>query len=156
MSHLKDETQLHGPLIHDNLISFIGQKEDKDALYCLLEFAPNGALYFFIPADKGLPEKLALRFFKEVSLAVQYLHSLGIAHRDIKPENILLGPSIEAKLGDFGWACRLEPGDARSSICGTPEYMAPEILLTRKHGLSADIWALGILLYEMLHGKVIR
>lgn len=81
-----------------------------------------------------------------------YLHSKDIAHRDIKPENIVLDKSFRVKICDFGWACKMERGEVRTSICGTLEYMSPEIAVKNVYTIKTDVWALGILLYEMLHG----
>jgi len=77
---------------------------------------------------------------------------MDILHRDIKPENILLDENFEVKLCDFGWSCFHKSEKMRESLCGTYEYMSPEIIYARKHDKKADIWSLGILLYEMLHG----
>jgi len=125
-------------------------------VYFLLEYASNGCLFYYIHCKEGLPELLALRFFYQTSLAVQYLHSLNLIHRDIKPENILLDEDFNAKMCDFGWSCYLEDDDYRTSVCGTYEYMSPEILGSRYHTNKIDIWCMGILLYEMLHGELNR
>lgn len=125
-------------------------------VYFLLEYAGNGCLFFYIHARDGLPEKLALRFLYQTALALKYLHSQRIIHRDIKPENILLDSDFNVKLCDFGWACYLSEDEQRNSICGTYEYMSPEILHSQSHTEKVDIWCLGILLYEMLHGEFIR
>lgn len=125
-------------------------------VYLLLEYAANGSLFFYIHSINGLPEMLALRFFYQTALAVQYLHDNKLIHRDIKPENILLDEHFNVKLCDFGWSCYLEDDDCRTSVCGTYEYMSPEILYAGAHTGKVDIWCLGILLYEMLHGTLIR
>lgn len=80
------------------------------------------------------------------------MHDLNLIHRDIKPENILLDENFRIKLCDFGWSCKAEKGQLRESICGTYEYMSPEIVYLKKHNEKVDIWCIGILLYEMLHG----
>lgn len=103
-----------------------------------------------------MPERVALRFFYQTVLAVDYLHRLGILHRDIKPENLLLDRDFNIKLCDFGWSCRWNPREPRTSICGTYEYMSPEIVLDQRHDSKVDTWCLGVLLYELLHGEVTR
>lgn len=122
-------------------------------VYFLLEYARNGCLFFYIDSDYGLPENLALRFFFQTAQAVRYLHSKNCLHRDIKPENVLLDEDFNVKLCDFGWSKVTTAEDFNDSICGTYEYMSPEILERGKHSQKLDIWGLGILLYEMLHGE---
>eukprot|EP00913_Durusdinium_trenchii_P020963 g19699.t1 len=96
-------------------------------------------------------EPQAAAFFFDTASGVNYLHSLQIAHRDLKPENILLfGPQLLAKVGDFGWCVELVDGAPRSTFCGTLDYAAPEMLLGELHDLSVDLWALGVLFFEML------
>jgi len=125
-------------------------------VYFLLEYAGNGCMFFYIHSRDGLPESLALRFFYQTALAVEYLHNSNLIHRDIKPENILLDDNFNVKLCDFGWSCYLDDDDYRTSVCGTYEYMSPEILGTRFHTNKVDIWCMGILLYELLHGELKR
>ena len=125
-------------------------------VYFLLEYAGNGCLFFYIHSRDGLPESLALRFFYQTAIAVQYLHNMKLIHRDIKPENILLDDNFNVKLCDFGWSCYLDDDDYRTTVCGTYEYMSPEILGTRFHTNKVDIWCLGILLYELLYGELMR
>lgn len=123
-------------------------------VYILLEYAANGCLFFYINPRAGLPEHLALRFFRQAALAVQYLHAQGIVHRDIKPENLLLDEQFDIKLCDFGWATALDSEhEFKTSICGTYEYMSPEIVYEQTHTAKTDVWCLGIFLYEMLHGR---
>lgn len=126
-------------------------KEEKISI--LLELAERNSLFFYIHSQKGLPENLALRFLYQTALALQYLHGRGIVHRDIKPENILLFKDFTVKICDFGWSCQMSAGSTlRRSVCGTYEYMSPEVLSRSAHSFETDVWALGILLYEMLHG----
>jgi aurora kinase len=125
-------------------------------VYILLENATNSSVFYYIHAREGLPEKIALRFFYQVALAIEYLHDQKIIHRDLKPENLLLDCDFNVKLCDFGWSCYLPDSEMRRSLCGTIEYMCPEILNNELYDESTDIWALGILLYEFLFGRIIR
>ena len=83
------------------------------------------------------------------------MHALGVAHRDVKPDNLIFADRTRAavRLVDFGFARRIEPGARAWTLCGTPEYLAPEVLTGRGHGLAVDWWALGVLLYEMVTGE---
>lgn len=131
----------------------MGTQRKEEKISILLELAERNSLFFYIHSQKGLPENLALRFLFQTALALEYLHSRGIVHRDIKPENILLFDDFTAKICDFGWSCQMSSGSTlRRSVCGTYEYMSPEVLAQSAHSFETDVWALGILLYEMLHG----
>ena len=152
MINLTTEIQIHKDIKHSNIIRFFSQIKENNMLYFLLEYAANGCLFFYIDSKKGLPEKIALKFFYQTALAIQNLHSKNIIHRDIKPENVLLDENFNVKLCDLGWACVLDPKKLRKSVCGTYEYMAPEIFMLREHDKKVDIWCLGILLYEMIEG----
>lgn len=94
-----------------------------------------------------------VRIFRQVLDGVSHIHSKNVIHRDLKPENILLDESCNAKVADFGCATEISNGVLRQTFCGTYEYMAPEIFESEEYSTSVDIWALGILLYEMLHGN---
>ena len=153
LHNLKNEVKLHKNLKHPNIIKFLDNVQENKMVYFLLEYANNGCLFFYIHSREGLPENLALRFLYQTSLAIKYIHDKNLIHRDIKPENILLDDNFNVKLCDFGWSCYLEEYDHRTSVCGTYEYMSPEIVLNSKHTNKVDIWCLGILLYEMLHGN---
>lgn len=121
-----------------------------------MEYAANGCVFFYIDSRTGLPPNLALRFFYQTALAIQYLHHRGIIHRDLKPENLLFDENFNIKLCDFGWSCEAGQDDIRTSVCGTYEYMSPEVVFERRHDFKVDIWCLGILLYEFLTGAVSR
>lgn len=152
--NLRLEIRLHKEMRHPHIIRYFDSMQIGEMVYILLEYAPNHSLFSYIHPYRGVPERLALRFVYQTALAVKYLHDLGIIHRDIKPENLLLDERFELKLCDFGWAARLEAeSDLRSSICGTYEYMSPEVLALVPHGKKTDIWCLGILLFEMVFGS---
>jgi serine/threonine protein kinase len=154
--NLQVEIGLHRPLDHPRIIRYVDTCQTKNFFYILLECAQNGCLFFYISPTEGLPEALAMRFFYQTCQAVKYLHDHHIIHRDIKPENLLLDEHFNIKLCDFGWSCRAMEYDIRTSICGTYEYMSPEIVVDQKHGFKVDIWCLGIMLYEFLHGEFTR
>ncbi|CAG9318062.1 unnamed protein product [Blepharisma stoltei] len=144
------EISVHRSLCHRNIIKLYDHLEDSSNIYLVLEYAEHGNLFTHIKRKKKLTEPEAWNFFTQVCIGINYLHEQQVIHRDIKPENILLGIDNLVKICDFGWcACGAEE---RSTFCGTLDYMAPEVLNLDRYSYEVDIWALGILLYEMLHG----
>ena len=146
------ELNIHIMLSHDNICKLYAYREDKDNFYMILEYECNGTLFEEIQRCKGkLSEDKAYYYFIQICHAVLFLHNNDIIHRDIKPENCLLDINKTIKLCDFGWTTRVTK-KMRTTFCGTFEYMAPEIIKEHPYSKSVDIWSLGIILYEMLHG----
>jgi serine/threonine protein kinase len=158
IENLQTEISLHRTLNHPNVIQFIDYVFHKHFLYILLEYASNGCLFFYIHSIAGLSEPVALRLINQITLGIDYFHSKGIIHRDLKPENILLDENFNVKICDFGWSSQIKRGEYKSTVCGTFEYMAPEMLekSRTKYNKKLDVWCLGILLYEILHGTLSR
>ena len=113
-------------------------------------------MFFYIHPRRGLPEHLAIRFFYQTVLALKYIHDRGFIHRDLKPENLLFDDDYNILLCDFGWACSVEQNSMKHSICGTFDYMSPEVANMKGHNKQADVWSLGILLFEFIHGFLNR
>jgi serine/threonine protein kinase len=111
-------------------------------------------LFQVVRKSKAMDEVQALRLFYEVCKAVGYLHERKLVHRDIKPENILIGEKGEIKLCDFGFCAPYGMGEERQTLCGTKEYLCPEIILGQQQNEKVDIWCLGVLLFEMLHKRI--
>ena len=145
------EINLHMTLVHDNVIRFMDYIEMGDKVYIFLEYAPNGDLFGFVNKNKP-NEQTLLKLFYQTCVAIQYIHSKNIMHRDLKPENILLDADHNVKLCDFGWSAEYYEDVNRETLCGTFEYMAPEVFFRNKQTKKTDIWALGVLLYELFHG----
>jgi serine/threonine protein kinase len=145
------EISIHKTLIHPNIIRLYSFKEDPKSFFLIMEYAKNGNLFQKIRKNKRLSEKLSFHYFIQTVNAIYFLHSNEYAHRDIKPENILIDENNNVKLCDFGWCVDVSGGE-RGTFCGTYEYMAPEIVKEKPYDKSIDVWSLGILLYEMLHG----
>jgi len=143
------EINIHSRLNHENIVKFFSYNKDLNEVNILLEYCPNGAIFELINKE-GFDEFQTYKYFSQVVNAVYFLHKNNLVHRDIKPENILLNGD-KIKLCDFGWCCETNLND-RKSFCGTFEYMAPEIIKEIPYGKPVDIWALGILLYELYFG----
>ncbi|XP_075677250.1 cGMP-dependent protein kinase 1-like [Dermatophagoides pteronyssinus] len=126
--------------------------QDDSNVYFLLETALGGELWTVL-RQRGPFNEQCVRFYAACVIeALQYLHSKNIIYRDLKPENCLLDSDGYLKLTDFGFSKYLPAGEKTWTFCGTPEYVAPEIILNRGHDKAVDIWALGILIYELLTG----
>ncbi|KAJ1407163.1 Serine/threonine-protein kinase, active site [Sesbania bispinosa] len=142
-------TKIEHPFIVQLRYSF----QTKYRLYLVLDFVNGGHLFFQLYHQGLFREDLARIYAAEIVSAVSHLHSNGIMHRDLKPENILLDADGHVMLTDFGLAKQFEESTRSNSMCGTLEYMAPEIILGKGHDKAADWWSVGILLFEMLTGK---
>ena len=116
-----------------------------------MDYHSNGNLYHKLRKRGCFEEKTAYIYFIQTCSAINFLHNNSLIHRDLKPENLLLDTEDNVKLCDFGSYVELAVLNRRS-FCGTVEYMAPEILQELPYNSSVDIWSLGILLYELLHG----
>ena len=159
--HMRKEIAAHSMMDHGNIIKFHHLIEHDHTLYMLLEFAEQGDLYKLIVSVGKFSEEDACKIVAQVALALEYIHSKGILHRDLKPENILLTKQSQVKVSDFGWCGEFQrlqrhaghAGSTRKTFCGTYEYMAPEVIRGDHQNEKVDVWSLGILLYELLHGK---
>lgn len=121
-----------------------------------MELAENLSIQHYIDRQFGIPEHLALRFIYFTSRGISYLQNQMILHRGIKPENILIDSEFNVKICDFGNIRKLTVDEKRCSTVGSYEYMSPEVAKEARHDFKTDIWSLGIFLYEMLHGYIIR
>ena len=125
---------------------------DPRYLYMLMEPCLGGELWSILRDKKRFDDDSSRFYTACVIKAFEYLHDKGIVYRDLKPENLLLDASGYVKLTDFGFSKKLEPGEKSWTFCGTPEYVAPEIITNKSHDHRADIWSVGILMYELLNG----
>lgn len=120
-----------------------------------MDYYNGGELFYHLRKNKRFTEEQAKFYLAQIILAIEFLHKNKIIYRDIKPENIILDNKGYIKLTDFGLAKEdISDEVGTQTFCGTPEYLAPEIIRGDKYGKSVDIWCLGILLYEMLFGLV--
>ena len=150
LEHIKSEVRILSTVSHPFIVNFLGHMQNPRRLYMLFEYVSGGELFSHLRHEGVLREPAARFYASEIVLALEYLHGLDVVYRDLKPENLLLSASGHIKLTDFGFA-KCVP-DRTHSLCGTPEYLAPEIIQGTGHGKGVDWWALGILIYEMLAG----
>lgn len=126
--------------------------QTKERIFFVMKFVRGGELFQHLQQQKQFPEERAKVYTMTIALALGHLHNQNIIYRDLKPENILMGEDGYVMLTDFGLAKILGQNEKTYSFCGTPEYMAPEVLQEKGHHFPVDWWALGILTYEMIVG----
>ena len=158
---LLDEDQVESTLLEKKILQNINHPflvgmdfcfQTEERVYFVLPFLRGGELFNHLRKSRFFPENKVRFYASIIGLALDYLHKNGIIYRDIKPENILLDEDGYLKLIDFGMAKILKDDEKANSFCGTPEYLAPEIITGEGHNRMADWWSYGILLYEMLFG----
>lgn len=150
VEHTNSERQMLAAVRHPFLVNLWGTFSDSYNLYMVMDFVSGGELFNLLRKSQRFPDPVAKFFGAEVALALDYLHCLDIVYRDLKPENILLGSDGHIKITDFGFA-KLVP-DITWTLCGTPDYLAPEIVQSKGYNKSVDWYALGVLIFEMLAG----
>ena len=163
---VRNEVALHTKLRHPNILNLYHYFEDDERVYLVMELCSRGEIYTLLKnrRDNGessgtLNENEARVILRDVVAGLKFLHFHSIIHRDLKLSNILLSENGQAKIADFGLAVRTEFTDSSASdsrertICGTPNYLAPEILNKKNYGKAADIWSLGCLLFSFLTGR---
>ncbi|KAJ6699363.1 RIBOSOMAL PROTEIN S6 KINASE [Salix purpurea] len=153
VDYMRGERDILTKIAHPFIVQLKYSFQTKYRLYLVLDFINGGHLFFQLYNHGLFREDLARIYAAEIVSAVCHLHANGIMHRDLKPENILLGSDGHVMLTDFGLAKQFDENTRSNSMCGTVEYMAPEIVQGRGHDKAADWWSVGVLLYEMLTGK---
>ena len=154
--YFRREIEIMYRVHHPNVVKLFGHFEDNKYCYFIMEYIPGGNVYNLVPKNgiKTVPTKTIVSIMKDVISAVYFLHHMNppIIHRDIKPENVVLDQNMRAKLTDFGWSNYMQGDMKRTTVCGTPVYLAPEIINNRGHDEKVDIWCIGVLLFELLTG----
>lgn len=153
LNNVWNEIKIHQKLRHQNIVQFFSYIEQEKHIVIILEHCSNDSMVHLLNNLKRLRKEEAKFFMLQIVSAVEYMHSRHIVHRDLKLGNLFIHRNFEIKVGDFGLAVRIDfEGQKRYSRCGTPNYLAPEIINGHGHSYAVDIWALGCILYTMLQG----
>eukprot|EP00238_Polyblepharides_amylifera_P004499 CAMPEP_0196577022 /NCGR_PEP_ID=MMETSP1081-20130531/6166_1 /TAXON_ID=36882 /ORGANISM="Pyramimonas amylifera, Strain CCMP720" /LENGTH=223 /DNA_ID=CAMNT_0041895809 /DNA_START=327 /DNA_END=995 /DNA_ORIENTATION=- len=150
--HVINEKRILSETSHPNIIKLFETFNDEVNIHLVLEYVQGGDLWYHLRRAGKFNEIYSVFLAANVVTAFQHLHSRNIVYRDLKPENLLIAHNGYLKIADFGLAKEL--GTGSNSVCGTPEYIAPEIILNTAYGLEVDWWSLGILIFQLLTGFV--
>ncbi|KAL0104943.1 hypothetical protein PUN28_016529 [Cardiocondyla obscurior] len=151
---MTQEIAIHQTLSHKHIVGFHGFFDDSNNIYIILELCRKRSMMELHKRRKALSECETRYFMKQILDGVFYLHQHRIIHRDLKLGNLFLNDELQVKIGDFGLATRLEhDGERKKTVCGTPNYIAPEVLTKIGHSYEADIWSIGCIMYTLLVGK---
>ncbi|KAG5847685.1 serine/threonine-protein kinase PLK3 [Anguilla anguilla] len=151
---ITNEIELHKTLHHKHVVKFSHHFEDEDNIYIFLELCSRKSLAHIWKARHTLTDPEVRYYLRQIISGLKYLHNKGILHRDLKLGNFFVNENMELKLGDFGLAAKLEPVEQRKkTICGTPNYLAPEVLNRQGHGPESDIWSLGCVMFTLMCGN---
>ncbi|XP_001377703.2 serine/threonine-protein kinase PLK1 [Monodelphis domestica] len=148
------EINIHKSLVHQHVVGFHGFFEDSDFVFVVLELCRRRSLLELHKRRKAVTEPEARYYLRQIVLGCQYLHQNKVIHRDLKLGNLFLNDDMEVKIGDFGLATRVEyDGERKRTLCGTPNYIAPEVLSKKGHSFEVDVWSIGCIMYTLLVGK---
>lgn len=152
---VRNEIRIHSTLGHPSILRLIGHIEDDSHFYLLLELCERGELHRYVRENSLFGNEDALRpFILQIAQGVAYLHELKIIHRDLKLSNILLTTDMKIKIADFGLAKRMDTlHPETTTICGTPNYLSPEIVARKAYSFEVDVWSFGIIVYSLFIGK---
>jgi len=153
---LEREIQIMKCLKHPNILPLVEVFDNKDFIFLVLELVTGGELFDRIVERGNYSEKDASSIVNQILQAVQYLHSQGIVHRDLKPENLLVRDTTDSNIhiyvADFGLSRMFDDNQSLTTYCGSPEYVAPEVLSCVPYGKPVDLWSVGVITYILLTG----
>lgn len=152
VAHTRDEKSILQRIQHPFIVNLRFAFQTKDKLYMIMDYVNGGELFFHLKKEGKFSEERVRLYAAEISSALMHLHSHGIIYRDLKPENILIDKDGHIVITDFGLSKEVPKDDSTHTFCGTPEYLAPEVLKGQGHSYPVDWWSLGTLIYEMLTG----
>ncbi|CAJ0930860.1 unnamed protein product, partial [Mesorhabditis belari] len=150
---LRREVEIQYHLRHPNILRLYGYFHDAERVYIVLEYCQRGELYRILKERGRLNQEDTAKYIYQLSSALDFCHERNVIHRDIKPENVLIDKNGDLKLSDFGWAVQHDGSVKRATICGTLDYLPPEMLAQMPHTHKVDNWSVGILMFECLVGK---
>lgn len=153
IENIKNEKKILERLEHPFIINLRFTFQNKEKIFMAFDYYNGGELFYHLSKHRRFSENLARFYAAEIYLALRYLHKEHVVYRDLKPENIILDRTGHIKLIDFGLAKGgISPCNLTSTICGTNEYIPPEVICGKKYGFNFDWWGFGNILYEMLFG----
>ncbi|XP_050779436.1 serine/threonine-protein kinase ULK1 isoform X3 [Gopherus flavomarginatus] len=159
---LGKEIKILKELKHENIVALYDFQEMANSVYLVMEYCNGGDLADYLHTMRTLSEDTIRLFLQQIAGAMKMLHSKGIIHRDLKPQNILLSyaggkksnpNNIRIKIADFGFARYLQSNMMAATLCGSPMYMAPEVIMSQHYDAKADLWSIGTIIYQCLTGK---
>ncbi|XP_070360831.1 serine/threonine-protein kinase PLK4 isoform X3 [Equus asinus] len=155
VQRVQNEVKIHCQLKHPSILELYNYFEDNNYVYLVLEMCHNGEMNRYLKNRmKPFSENEARHFMHQIITGMLYLHSHGILHRDLTLSNLLLTHNMNIKIADFGLATQLKmPHEKHYTLCGTPNYISPEIATRSAHGLESDVWSLGCMFYTLLTGR---
>lgn len=155
IEHTKTERKILEIVSHPFIVSLKFAFQTPKKLYIVMDYYNGGELFYHLRTKGKFSETQSKFYLAQMILALEFLHMKKIIYRDLKPENIVLDTNGYIKLTDFGLAKEnIAEDNSTQTFCGTPEYLAPEIIRGDKYGKAVDVWCVGIILYEMLYGFV--
>ncbi|CZT20689.1 probable cAMP-dependent protein kinase catalytic subunit (PKA) [Ramularia collo-cygni] len=154
VEHVRNERNVLAAVAgHPFITTMVASFQDAETLYMLLDYCPGGEVFSYLRRARRFNEPTSTFYAAEIVLILEFLHEKeGVAYRDLKPENILIDADGHLKLVDFGFAKKIHNRETYT-LCGTPEYLAPEVIRNTGHSTAVDWWAFGILIYEFLVGQ---
>lgn len=151
---MTQEIKIHQSLKHKHIVGFYNFFEDQFNIYIVLELCRRRSMMELHKRRQAITEPETRFYMRQILSGVQYLHSNSIIHRDLKLGNLFLNDDLHVKIGDFGLAAKIEfDGERKKTLCGTPNYIAPEILNKKGHSFEVDIWSIGCIMYTLLIGR---